>query len=58
MKIQKSIDFVSSNKNQLKMEIGRNVSFTRVTKTLKYLEINIIWKDRIYMKNTENLIEG
>ena len=35
MKIQKSIDFVSSNKNQLEMEIGRNVSFTRVTKTLK-----------------------
>ena len=58
MKIQKSIDFVSSNKNQLEMEIGRNVSFTRVTKTLKYLEINIIWQDRIYMKNIENLIEG
>ena len=51
MKIQESIDFVSSNKKQLEMEIGRNVSFTIVIKTLKYLEINIIRKVRIYMKN-------
>lgn len=52
MKIQESIGFVSSKNNCLEMEIGRNSSLTVVIKTLKYLEINIIRKDRIYMKNS------